>query len=555
MAVTTIQVVRLFIAVISPAPSALLERAVYLRTVRSEGSNRGLGTALRAAVLALLASAAALPALGWEAPRRLEDWHEGPVRYLMSRKEVRLFQRADDDAERVAFIRRFWQRRDPDPRTPENEMRLVFWARVTEAGRRFSDSVYPGWKTDRGKIFILLGPPDDVERDLYYDTGVDSGNRGLLRWHYEGGARSRLPQTVSVVAFVRELGGGWKLTDDPRLSSVFFDIHSPTYSDQYFDLSGLTGTVERLMHGVPWQDATIDVAMDLGRLQEVPTEHELLEAVVDAEEFLGTLAGSWQASPLVTHGGEPTTAITLAVRRDQLEPAWEGSAAALGTRFLVSAELTLAEAGEPAKTLEIPEQAFLAEPAPAEGDPWLRFQAVRPVPEGRWQLSGVVLDRLGGGSAVVRGTLDVPRLPDEAPRLTGPVLARALREAQGPSATGRREPFRLWDQLVIPRMGDEIATDEPFALYVEAHSPPDLPGTPVRLAWRIEHAEPGSETFTLLAKEGSVEDGRGPRAWSYPPGRLPPGRYRLTFTATDTRERSTRRELAFSVVPAAERDR
>jgi GWxTD domain-containing protein len=504
---------------------------------------------LRLAVFGLLALLAGPAVPAWEAPSRLEEWHEGPVRYLMSRKEVRLFKRLDTDAERIAFVRRFWERRDPDPRTPENEMRLVFWARVSEAGRRFSDSVYPGWKTDRGKIFILLGPPDDTDRDLYYDTGTNSGNRGLLRWHYEGGGR-RLPQSVTVVAFVRELGGDWRLTDDPRLSSVFFDINAPTYQDDYFDLSGLSGRREQLMRGVPWQDATIDVAMDLARLQEVPTEHELLEAVVDAEEFLGTLSGELQVNPIVTRRGAPMSAITFALRRQQLDPPWDGSAAALSTRFLVSGELTRAEPGQGAETIEIPEDAFVAEPAPAEDDPWLRFQAVRGLPPGSWRISCVALDRLGGGSAVVRSTIEVPEPPEAAPRLTGPLLARTLRDAQGPPSSAGTQPFRLWDQIVIPRVSNEIRSDEPFALYVEAHSPPDRPGTPVRLAWRIEHAEPGGDGFSPLTEEASVEDGRGPRAWSYPAGKLPAGRYRVVFTATDELERSTVRELTFSVAPA-----
>ena len=59
------------------------------------------------------------------------------------------------------FIEKFWTALDPTPETAVNERRLEFWNRVEEATHQFHDSVFPGWKTDRGKIYVLLGPPDE----------------------------------------------------------------------------------------------------------------------------------------------------------------------------------------------------------------------------------------------------------------------------------------------------------------------------------------------------------------------------------------------------------
>lgn len=516
--------------------------AVYLRAVLSKGSNRTARLLAACGVLAAFCLLPAPPALAWDAPEELYEWHEGPVRYLMSRKEVRLFRRLDTDAERTAFIQRFWDRRDPDPRTPENELRAIFWARVAEANRRFSDSAYPGWKCDRGKIFIILGPPDDEERDLYYDTGLgDVGNRGLLRWHYEH-RRRNVPNPLTVVAFVREIGGDWRLTDDPELNSIFFDMNMP--KDEL--TAGISGQMERLMNGVPWLNSTIDVAMDLGRLQEVPTEYELLQTIVEAEDFVGTLRGELLFHLLTGRSGQALTSLTIAIPRNELTPAWDGSAASLGTRFTVTAQLT--PLGEPRdrQALEIPDDAFRAEPAPLEDDPWLRFQAVWPVPAGSWNASVVLLDRAGGGSAVVRRPLDVPET-GAGPGLSGPILAREILEAQGPATDPDTMPFRLWDQIVIPRMQRAVGADEPFALYVEAHSPADRPGTPVNLSWEIERAEAGGEIFEPFGPGGSAEDARGPRAWRYPAGRLPAGRYRITFTAVDEVGRTATRSAAFVV--------
>src|SRR5438093_12048987 len=109
-----------------------------------------------------LADRVARRSIDYDAPDA--RWREGPVRYLLTKDEDDAFRRLKTDEERAAFIRTFWASRDPDTSTPENEYRDMFYARVAQANRVFTDSTKPGWKTDRGKIFILLGPPDEVEQ-------------------------------------------------------------------------------------------------------------------------------------------------------------------------------------------------------------------------------------------------------------------------------------------------------------------------------------------------------------------------------------------------------
>src|SRR5206468_8963434 len=119
---------------------------------------------------------------------RLEEWYRGPVRYLLSRKQEKEFRSLEDDSSRALFIRDFWRARDPNPSTPENEARLAYWQRVTEATKLFNESGRPGWLTDRGRIYILLGAPNDIEQDLNFkvpDRDREMG-RGLLRWIYHG---------------------------------------------------------------------------------------------------------------------------------------------------------------------------------------------------------------------------------------------------------------------------------------------------------------------------------------------------------------------------------
>src|SRR2546428_786867 len=94
-----------------------------------------------------------------------ERWREGPVRYLLTGEEDQAYRLLSTEADRTAFIQKFWASRDPVASTPDNEYRRRFFERVAEANGLFTDSTKSGWKTDRGKIFILLGPPDDLEQE------------------------------------------------------------------------------------------------------------------------------------------------------------------------------------------------------------------------------------------------------------------------------------------------------------------------------------------------------------------------------------------------------
>jgi GWxTD domain-containing protein len=84
------------------------------------------------------------------------------VVYFISADERRAFNRLRTDDERQAFIEQFWLRRDPTPGTPENEFKEEMYRRIAFTNDRFSAAI-PGWKTDRGEIYIKYGPPDALD--------------------------------------------------------------------------------------------------------------------------------------------------------------------------------------------------------------------------------------------------------------------------------------------------------------------------------------------------------------------------------------------------------
>jgi GWxTD domain-containing protein len=93
-----------------------------------------------------------------------EDWAESPIRYLLTSDQKMDFSRLSDSVSRSEFITNFWKSRDPRPETPENETREEFERRVAFADSRFGQDETRGSLTDRGMVFVLLGPPTWVGR-------------------------------------------------------------------------------------------------------------------------------------------------------------------------------------------------------------------------------------------------------------------------------------------------------------------------------------------------------------------------------------------------------
>jgi GWxTD domain-containing protein len=89
-------------------------------------------------------------------------WLNEDVLYLITPAERLAFTSLHSDEERVHFIEQFWRRRDPTPATPENETKEEHYRRIAYANDRFPWTG-PGWKTDRGRVYITFGPPREIE--------------------------------------------------------------------------------------------------------------------------------------------------------------------------------------------------------------------------------------------------------------------------------------------------------------------------------------------------------------------------------------------------------
>src|SRR6185437_3102935 len=91
-----------------------------------------------------------------------KKWLDEDVRYIITDEERTAFKQLSNDEERDQFIEQFWLRRDPTPDTVENEFKEEHYARIAYANEHFAAGI-PGWKTDRGRIYIIYGKPDEID--------------------------------------------------------------------------------------------------------------------------------------------------------------------------------------------------------------------------------------------------------------------------------------------------------------------------------------------------------------------------------------------------------
>jgi GWxTD domain-containing protein len=120
-----------------------------------------------------------------------KSWLEQDVTYIISDEERKAFKNLSNDEEREAFIENFWLRRNPNPDSPENEFREEHYRRIAYANEHYAAGK-PGWKTDRGHIYIAFGPPDSVDSHPsggaytrpIEEGGGETSTFPFETWHY-----------------------------------------------------------------------------------------------------------------------------------------------------------------------------------------------------------------------------------------------------------------------------------------------------------------------------------------------------------------------------------
>ena len=187
-------------------------------------------------------------ALKQELSGTYKKWLKEDVAYIITPEEVAAFKQLSNDEERDQFIENFWLRRDPTPDTPENEFKEEHYRRIAYANEHFGAGI-PGWKTDRGRIYIIWGQPDQIESHPTggtYDRPQEEGGGTTSTYPWETW-RYRYLEGVGqevLLEFVDPCScGDYHLTSDPNEKDAL--LHTPG-GDTMYESMGLTQKSQRL---------------------------------------------------------------------------------------------------------------------------------------------------------------------------------------------------------------------------------------------------------------------------------------------------------------------
>jgi GWxTD domain-containing protein len=176
-------------------------------------------------------------------------WLNEEVIYIISNEERQAFGRLQTDDERQMFILQFWLRRDPTPGTAQNEYREEHYRRIAYTTENFSANGVPGWKSDRGMIYIKFGPPDEREQHPTggtYQRPIEEGGGTITTFPFEKWLYKVLPGvgTNVMMEFVDPMRNGeYHMTTNPAEKDALAKI--PGAGLTLYEAMGLAGPTSR----------------------------------------------------------------------------------------------------------------------------------------------------------------------------------------------------------------------------------------------------------------------------------------------------------------------
>jgi GWxTD domain-containing protein len=188
-----------------------------------------------------------------ELSRTYKKWLNEDVVYIISDEERAAFKQLSNDEERDQFIEAFWQRRDPTPDTEENEFKEEHYRRIAYANEHFAAGI-PGWKTDRGRIYITFGPADEIESHPSggtYERPMEEGGGETSTYPFEDW-RYRYLEGIGqevIIEFVDTcMCGEYHMTIDRGEKDALAE--TPNGGETLYEQMGLTSKASRLNNGL-----------------------------------------------------------------------------------------------------------------------------------------------------------------------------------------------------------------------------------------------------------------------------------------------------------------
>jgi len=235
-------------------------------------------------------------ALKQELSKTYKKWLDEDVVYIISDEERKAFKQLSNDEERDQFIEAFWQRRDPTPDTEENEFKEEHYRRIEYANEHFAAGI-PGWKSDRGRIYIMYGAADEIDSHPSggdYQRPIEEGGGETSTFPFEDW-RYRYLEGIGqevIIEFVDTcMCGDYHMTLDRSEKDAL--LYTPNGGQTMYEQMGLSSKADRFTSGSglerlgPGPDSASQASKEFDRLSQFaklsappPVKFKDLEEVV-----------------------------------------------------------------------------------------------------------------------------------------------------------------------------------------------------------------------------------------------------------------------------------
>ena len=414
--------------------------------------------------------------------RALRKWLDEDVSYIITNEERTAFKALKTDEEREQFIEQFWLRRDPSPDTIENEYKEDHYSRIAYANERFASGI-PGWKTDRGRIYILYGKPDEIESHPSggtYDRPIEEG----------GGTTSTFPFEIWRYRYIEGIGnevllefvdpsmsGEYRMTIDPSEKDAL--LHVPgaglTFDEQFFGrdkadrITGANGASLGNALGNTSRNNPFDRLQLMANIFKPPEiKFKDLEAIVTTKLSYNLLPFKFRTDFVRVTEDSVLTPITILMQNKDLAfQEQEGIHRAVVNVFGKITGITgrVAPGGifEDTISQDIPDALFKT-----QLDGGSIHQKVIPLRPGLYKLDLVLKDIHSGNVGTISQRLQVPRFPEDKLQLSSLILADVV-ENLPPSQVGSGS-FILGSNKVRPNVNDDFRKEKNLNLWFQVYN-------------------------------------------------------------------------------------
>jgi len=485
-------------------------------------------------------------------------WLNEDVAYIISDEERTAWKRLQTDEEREQFVEQFWLRRDPTPDTAENEYKEEHYRRIAYANERFASGI-PGWKSDRGRIYIAFGPPDEREE---HPTG-GTYNRPIEEG---GGTTTVFPFEKWRYRYIEGVGNGTDINIefvDPSMTGEYHMTMDPSEKDALsrvpgagltmYEQMGMANKADRFSRTdgtllgtgnmpLPARMNVFDRMRQFTDLQKAPAvKFKDLEAAVTSTIRFNLLPLKVRADYMrITDTSVMTNVTALFEKSDLQFQNKEGVAKAVVNIYarITSMSRRVVNVFEDTVTSEVPVD--LLEQAQKGSS---IYQKSIPLAPGRYRLNMVVKDVIGGNMTNYEMALDVPRFEEEELGMSSIVLADLIERVPTRSlGTGQ---FVIGGSKVRPRIDGNFKRSEKMGIYLQLYNfKADEKTNKANATVDYEVVAKGTDKKIFeFSEEVAKVDGASASQYTIekilPLQSLDPGEYTLRMKVTDRNSKST----------------